>query len=79
MGRLSGCLKGRPLGNPLNRLRIGLRGRRKGRLGGRLTGRPYGRLRLRLVGRHRNHPDDDLWDDLLDNPCDELRACPLFS
>jgi len=71
LGRLQGCLKGRPLGNPLNRLRIGLLGRRKGRLCGRLAGRPYGRLRNRLVGRHRNHPDDDLWDDLQGNPWDE--------
>ena len=65
------------MGNPLNRLRIGLRGRRRDCLYGRLAGRPYGRLRLRLVGRRRNHPDndlqDDLWNDLPDNPWDELR------
>jgi hypothetical protein len=25
------------------------------------------------VGRHRKHPDDDLWDGLTDDPWDELR------
>jgi len=73
LGHLRGCLGGRPLGNPLNRLRIGLLGHRRGRLCGCLAGRPYGRLRRRLVGHHLNHPDDDLWDDLLGNPWDELR------
>jgi hypothetical protein len=59
---------GRPLGNPLNRLGIGLRGRRQGRLRGHLAGR----LLNRLQGSLRNHPDDDLQDDLVGNPWDEL-------
>ena len=73
MGRLQGCLVGRPWDNPMNRLEIGLLGRRQGRLRGHLAGRPCGRLLNRLQGRLWNHPDDDLRDDLVGNPWDEPR------
>jgi len=73
LGRIQIRLVGRPWANHLNRLRIGLPGRRKGRRHGCLAGRPCGRIRFRLVGRHQHHPDDDLLNDLQDNPWNELR------